>query len=94
MKRLPKGLELSQNGTMSVARLYQTDIVTRVENRLTLRNGGWATKHTKKCLNLVLGQVGIEIKQKAFVWYVIQNGTKIPFQDGMQIEIQSQNKAA
>lgn len=88
--KLPKGLSVIEHNGMLLAKLYDTLIVqfettpqygTRV---LKLNNGGWTTKHTKKCINLVLNKHGLYLVQEKFIWNLYQNGTKIgSFQDGM-----------
>lgn len=84
-KRLPKGLSVIDHNGMLLAKLYDTLIVeyNRDSQRLILRNGGWATKHTKKCINLILNKYGLYLAQEKFIWKLYQNGTIIgTFQDG------------
>lgn len=90
---LPKGLNIKVGHSVSnrptVVTLYQTEIVTihHDSNRLILRNGGWQTVHTKKCMNLILKDFGIIVRQIKGNWFVSQNEKQIPFQDGMEISI-------
>ena len=87
--RLPKGLSITPYQNKTIARLYQTNIV-EIDHEtgcITLRNGGWLTKHTKKCTNLVLAKFNINVRQKNFTWYVeTQNGT-LEYQDGMVFNV-------
>lgn len=88
-KSLPKGLSVIEHNGRLLAKLYDTLIVdfetvpqygTSV---LKLNNGGWATKHTKKCINLVLNKYGLYLVQEKFIWKLYQNGTLVgTFQDG------------
>ncbi len=79
MKRLPKGLSIVSIGDIKVAKLYDTNIVqiNSATKRLTLRTGGWQTKHTKKCINLVLNPLGLFLVQKNFNWKLYRNGTLV-----------------
>lgn len=87
--RLPKGMSLCETHGMIICKLYNTIIVERIEcDRIILRNGGWKTKHTKKCINLVLAKYRPDLKviQKDFEWFIqYDTGRKIPFLDGMNI---------
>lgn len=82
---LPKGLSVIEHNNVVLAKLYQTMIVIfdRNTNVLKLNNGGWETKHTKKCINLVLNKYGLYLVQEKFIWKLYQNGTLVgTFQDG------------
>lgn len=80
--RLPKGLSIVSVQNIKVAKLYSTNIVEIIDNRIKLRTGGWRTKHTKKCMNLILNPLGLNVIQKDWEWYVYQNGTQVAvFQD-------------
>jgi hypothetical protein len=88
--RLPKGLSILVFGDFKIGKLYQTNIVEvhKLANCIVLRNGGWPTKHTKKCTNLIIQDYGLRLIQKDFQWYVVkQDGTKIAYQDDMKIAI-------
>jgi len=87
--RLPKGLSIVSIQDSTIVRLYQTNIVTKVGLKMVLETGGWKTKHTKKCINLILNQHGLNVYQKKNVWYVSKaDGSTVPFQDGMTVSIQ------
>lgn len=77
--KLPKGLSVIDHNNTVLAKLYDTLIVEydKSLNRLKLRNGGWQTKHTKKCINLVLNKFGLYLVQEKFIWNLYQNGNKI-----------------
>ena len=78
-KRLPKGLSVINHNDTLLAKLYATLIVefNTTTNSLILRNGGWRTMHTKKCINLVLKQYGIEVRQRKGEWFVMRQGVNI-----------------
>lgn len=97
---LPKGLVIRATQFGTQATLYETNIVTINHEKkcIILRNGGWVTNHTKKCINLVLKDFGLEVRQVKGNWYVIQFDThllpekvvlkdSVPFRDGMSISI-------
>jgi hypothetical protein len=86
----PKGLSVSEVENSLVAILYHTRIVEKIGERLILRSGGWFTNHTKKCINLVLNRYVsqvIEVRQIKGEWFVLIQGQKVPFQDGMTIDL-------
>ena len=87
--RLPKGLSIVPIKSLTVARLYNTNIVQidHANNVITLQNGGWNTNHTKKCINLVMQNYDFNLYQKNYEWFVVFQGETIPFEDGMQIEM-------
>lgn len=76
---LPKGLNVVDFNQYVIAKLYNTRIVEVDESTgsVVLRNGGWPTKHTKKCMNLVLNDFNIYVCQEKFIWNVYKNGSKI-----------------
>lgn len=76
---MPKGLSvISHNGTL-LAKLYNTLIVeyNTTTNCLILRTGGWRTMHTKKCINLVLKEYGINVVQRKGDWFIMRQGLEI-----------------
>jgi hypothetical protein len=93
--RLPKGLSIVTINGLTVAKLYQTNILVIDSNKGTVKfnSGGWLTKHTKKCINLVLGQSNLNflnVIQRDFEWYVIKTDTlkrqqSVSFQDGLEV---------
>jgi hypothetical protein len=90
MKQLPKGLSITNIKTYKVAKLYNTNIVEidLSTGLISLNSGTWKTKHTKKCMNLVLSQYGAQVIQKDFNWYVItKDNKKQAFFDGIQVSI-------
>lgn len=77
--KLPKGLSVTHIGPYKVAKLYNTNIVEidNNNNSLILRTGGWETRHTKKCMNLVLSDLGLGVIQRDFKWLVTKNNEVI-----------------
>jgi hypothetical protein len=89
VKKLPKGLSITPTPTQTVARLYNTNIVV-IDHKLdgvTLNTGGWSTKHTKKCMNIVLEPLGYHVYQKAYQWYIYDRKKDITtnYADGISI---------
>ena len=88
MHNYPKGMSVVPTGNITVARLYNTNIVTinHSDNIITLNSGGWKTKHTKKCSNLILSRYDMHLYQKDFTWYVVDQDNKtIEYTDNMEI---------
>lgn len=86
--RLPKGLSVIEHNGQVLCKLYDTMIAIIDLNRsvATLDSGTWRTKHTKKCLNLVLNEYGIHVVQRDFEWYLSYGITyNLPFHDGIQV---------
>ena len=78
--RLPKGLSLIETDKQILSKLYDTLIVQydKDSKHLTLRTGGWKTRHTLKCINLVLNDlIPNELKVKTYKgnWTLFQNDT-------------------
>lgn len=82
--RLPKGLSVVEFNQYTIAKLYNTNIV-ELDNTtgcLKLRTGGWYTKHTKKCINLIINKYDLNLIQEKFKWNLYRNGTLLgTFQD-------------
>lgn len=90
--RLPKGLSVIEHNGLTLAQLYNTLIVALKDEgekiTINLNSGGWTTKHTKKCINLVLNPYGVRVYQKQFKWYIDTNtGTTLEFNDNMTFSI-------
>lgn len=90
MSTLPKGLSITPYKGITIARLYNTNIVTidSGSNTITLNNGGWNTKHTKKCMNIVLAPFNLSVKQKDFEWFIVRpDNTTTPYAHNIEISI-------
>ncbi len=72
----PKGLSVIEVKNSLYAKLYNTMIleVDRTLGTVKLDSGlvdiGRMSKHTKKCLNILLADRGYSVKQKNFKWTV------------------------
>lgn len=86
---LPKGLSTRIENKNVIYRLYQTDIVTvdLLNECITLRNGNWFTRHTKKCINLALEPFGLKLIQVKNEWYITGQGRTVSFWDGIELNI-------
>ena len=72
-----KGLSVWNVGDKEYHRLYNTIIVERDGDKVTLNTGGWKTNHTKNCMNDFLKLFGFGVVQKDFVWYI--RGREVSF---------------
>lgn len=75
--RQRKGLNVWNVGDKEYHKLYDTVIVERDGDKVTLNTGGWKTNHTKNCMNDFLKSFGFGVYQKDFVWYV--RGREVSF---------------
>lgn len=89
LTKSPKGLKVTTKGLSLFATLYQTTIVVKTGNWVTLNSGGWKTMHTKKCLNLISNDLGLgfSVSQSKGQWFVSQNGTTVPFVDNIVLKV-------
>ena len=63
-------------------------MVNDATSELLLSSGGWNTKHTKKCMNLVINRYGFNVYQKDFAWYIKDpNGNVQEFHDGIKLKL-------
>ena len=79
--RQRKGLSVWTNEGKEYHRLYNTIIVERDGDKVTLNTGGWKTNHTKNCMNDFLKLFGFGVFQKDFVWYVRGPSDTVRFDD-------------
>ena len=87
----PKGLSVVPIKGLTIARLYNTNIVVvdHTNGTIELNSGGWHTRHTKKCTNLILSQYNYHVYQEDFTWYVSRSTSVVPalYQDNMVLSI-------
>ena len=93
LSKSPKGLSFIDLGAQQVGKLYKTNIFIKANGKVVLNSGGWLTMHTKKCINLICADLGLEIyvQQKAGKWFVHYKSdghecTK-PFADHIELPI-------
>ena len=76
-----KGLSVHNFGDKEYHRLYNTIIVYRDGDKVTLGTDGWKTNHTKNCMNDFLRRFGFKVFQKDFKWYVKGQSGTVRFYD-------------
>ena len=79
---------VSFEGEVAEVRLHGNLIARIGEGFIELFDGGWQTTTTKSRLNAILAENGIpgeRVFQKAFDWFVSQEGGPIPFFSGMRL---------
>ena len=84
--RIANNVLMVENKNGHTIRLYDTDIITIMDNgKIKLDSGGFRTATTKKWINQYLN--GYTVYQKDFEWYVFNQSDKttILFEDGMTI---------
>tara|TARA_R100001510_G_C7550724_1_gene134648 strand:+ start:54 stop:320 length:267 start_codon:yes stop_codon:yes gene_type:complete len=79
--RQRKGLSVWNVEGKEYHKLYNTIIVERDGDKVTLNTGGWKTNHTKNCMNDFLKLFGFGVFQKDFVWYVRGPSDTVRFDD-------------
>ena len=68
---------------------HKTAIVSWMDNKITLRSGGWESVTTKRKMNQASHQfnLGYSVYQKDFTWFVdLPDGDTVLFTDGMTFE--------
>lgn len=79
---------VSFEGEVAEVRLHGNLIARVGEGFIELFDGGWQTTTTKSRLNAILAENGIpgeRVFQKAFDWFVSQEGGPVPFFSGMRL---------
>lgn len=67
---------------------HRTAVVTkRKDGAIVLRHGGWKTNTTRLAMNQASNQdnLGFQVNQRKFDWFVRYRGQELPFTDGMTI---------
>ena len=68
---------------------HKTAIVSWMDNKITLRSGGWESVTTKRKMNQASHQfnLGYSVYQKDYMWFVdLPDGDTVLFTDGMTFE--------
>jgi hypothetical protein len=88
-KSQPAGFSIVQHNGMIIAQLYDTKLVVinEADGTAILNSGGWKTAHTKKCMNIVMNQFGVNVKAVKGQWVVTARGVTESFGDGLVVKI-------
>ena len=72
---------------LTVVRYHATDVVKFSEDCIILNSGGWHTNTTKTRMNQTSNQfeLGYNVYQKDFAWFVDYRGKTYDFFDGMKL---------
>jgi len=75
------------NGKTSIT-YHSTAVVTFDQNSIVLDSDGWFTQTTKNRMNQTSNQfdLGFNVFQKNYAWYVSHNGGTVEFRNGMRLE--------
>ena len=67
---------------------HSTAVVQFNHDKIILNSGGWDTRTTKTRMNQASSQynLGFEVYQVNYSWYVDYDGETIPFADGMILD--------
>lgn len=79
----------ADHGDVGSVIYHKTAIVSWMDNKITLRSGGWETVTTKRKMNQASHQFGLgySVYQRDHVWYVdLPDGNTVLFTDGMTFE--------
>lgn len=89
-KRLSKSCVKFETGDHDyIAVMYNTIIVKKSKNILTLNSGGYHTRTTKKNINRIINTGYVE--QTDGIWYYFLDGRQYKFEDGMKIDLNGRN---
>ena len=79
---------VSHHEGVAIVRLHGNKIAEIGEDWMTLFDGGWQSTTTKSRLNALLAEFGHDgerVFQKAFNWFIQQDGGPVPFFSGMRL---------
>jgi len=87
MQTRRKGLSIFKDPNLTIAKLYDTNIVTinYGDNTITLDDSGWLTRHTKNCMNDILKPFGIYVYQHNKVWFIVTPYKVDEYSKGMKL---------
>jgi hypothetical protein len=78
------------NGDLTV-KLYTTDILKKIGNKIILNSGGFKTSTTKERINQFLGNYGFKVYQQAGTWFINNSRNDkikdVEFIDGIELAI-------
>ena len=77
----------TSNGYTCV-RYHQTEVVKFNHDEIILNTNGWYTATTKTRMNQTSNQynLGFQVYQKDYEWYVDYNGVILDFEDGLTLK--------
>lgn len=80
----------SDNGS-TVVTYHRTQVVSFNDKLINLRSGGYQTVTTKRRMNQVAStfNLGYEVYQRNFDWFVAYGGREYPFRDRMTLDRQT-----
>ena len=83
-----RATSVRQEGSDTVIRYHETDVVRFNADRIILDTGGWQTVTTKVRMNQAAHQYGLgySVYQKDFRWYVEYQGKTLPFERRMELK--------
>ena len=79
---------VSHHEGVAIVRLHGNKIAEIGDDFMTLFDGGWQSTTTKSRLNALLAEFGHDgerVFQKAFNWFIQQDGGPVPFFSGMRL---------
>lgn len=78
-------VENTSGGYDVVVTYHRTEVVRFDNNRIILKSGGWYTQTTRVRMNQASRQfnLGYQVFQKNYKWFVSYNGETLPFEESM-----------
>jgi hypothetical protein len=79
---------VSSDSSYTRVTYHSTDIVRWNQDRIILNSGGWRTVTTKHKMNQAANQfnLGYQVFQDDFTWYVTFNNKTVPYKDGIILD--------
>jgi len=86
--------KISKENDRTVIRYHNTDVVAFNNDEIVLDSGGWSTATTKTRMNQASNQfnLGYNVFQKDYTWFVDYKSKTIPFHDGMSLNREQEKK--
>ena len=79
--------KIVQEGSETVVRLYETEVVRIGDGTITLDSGGFMKAMTMDCMNEALEPFGFAVKENGDSWQVSDGKTLLRFSDGMKVPL-------
>lgn len=79
---------VEQEDGMTKIYYHETPVVSFNADKIVLDNGGWRTVTTKRRINEVSREFGLDfdVSQRQFGWFVTYKGKEIPFENNMELK--------